>query len=197
MNNYHRYLKIPFELNAKIPNFQGKKAVDLTVNDMNPELVNWFYDTFKLKIKRFQCFHIVPLHAVNQQIGIHADTNVEDSCKINWSFNAPNSVMRWFEMKPGIQRPSEIPSGVLVTNMVVPEYNDVELKYTAKIGTGGSLVNVYHAHDIINYENASRYTFTAVFLDPAHDYKKNLLWPRALELFKDYIIDSEASERIV
>lgn len=197
MNNYHRYLKIPFELNATIPDFQGKKAVDLTVNDMNPELVSWFYNTFKLKIKRFQCFRVAPRHAIDQQIGIHADTNIPDSCKINWSFNAPKSVMRWFEMKPGIPRPEEVPSGVLVTNMVLPEYKDVELKHTAKIGSTGSLVNIYHAHDIINYEDRLRYTFTAVFLDPAFDYKKNLLWPRALELFKDYIIDSEASEHIV
>ena len=105
--------------------------------------------------------------------------------------------MRWFEMKPGVPRPEEVPSGVLVTNMVLPEYRYVELKHTAKIGTTGSLVNVYHALDIINYEDTPRYTFTAVFLDPAFDYKKNLLWPRAMELFKDYIIDSKVSEHIV
>lgn len=186
MNNYHRYLNIPIQLEAKIPDFQGKRAVDLTVSDMNQNLVNWFYDNFKLKIKRFQCFCVPPLQGVETPLGIHADTNVVDSCKINWSYNAPNSIMRWFDMKPGLERPSEVSSGVLVTNMVLPKYSDVDLKHTATINSTASLVNVYAPHDIINYENTPRYTFTTVFLDPKFDYKKNLLWPRAIELFSDY-----------
>lgn len=190
-NRSHRALKLPVALNPPAIKFVDSRAVDIPLDQLNPALVDWLYDTHRLKVRRYQCFWVPPLHGVAEPRGLHADTNVPASCKLNWSYGAPNSVMRWFWMKPGIDRPQERTEshelyGGISTKFVEPSYEDVYELYRARISRP-SLVNVYQPHDVINYDDSNRYTYTIVLQDPERP-AKNLLWDQALELFKPYVI---------
>lgn len=193
-NDSHRKLNLPINLKPPAISITDSRAVDLNIDLINSSLRDWLFNECRLKIKRFQLFYVPPQQGITTPRGIHADTNVSGACKLNWSYGAPGSVMRWFKFKDGIPRPKEIPASAsklyagFSTNMVLPSYDDVEEIYRTEIGTP-SLINVYQPHDIINYSSYGRYTYTMVLLDPETDYKTNLTWDRALQVFQKYIID--------
>lgn len=192
-NTSHRKLKIPVKLNPPAIDMTGKRAMDLSLNLVNSELTDWLMDEFKIKLKRFQLFYVPPKSGVNKPIGVHADTNVLGACKLNWSYGAPGSIMRWFKFKEGIARPDEVPASAaplykgFSTAMVLPKYEELEEIYRSEI-CNPSLVNVYQPHDIINFSEYGRYTFTVVMLDPETDYEENLTWEKSLKVFEKYII---------
>lgn len=182
MNKYHRYLKLPFEVNPpKMFEEHGPIIQHHYINDYQCSDMDDFFKTFGLTCHLKECFYTPP----NSKIPIHTDhASYTDHTKINITWGPEEGVIQWW--KSDIVREYQFVGGEYTKekhhNLWANE-EDCELLYEANTNRP-SLVNVGVLHGTNNPTNFGRWTVCFVPATPEREY---LNWYRALEIFKDYI----------
>ena len=182
MNRYHHYLKIPVKFtpvfDAGAPFISG---YDKTLIDQ--DLVEWI-DGLGLTIGGAEVFHLEPNDPKYPNcLPIHSDSSAFDNhVKINFVYCDTASTMNWYEYKdPTLLETLTTPIG---TGYITTIKANCKLVYSAEVGQP-SLVNTGTLHDI-SPVTSTRYCFSF----PIWKNGKRLTWDRAMDIFKDYIIDN-------
>ena len=98
MNNYYKYLRLPFE--NKLPSVAMQQYhIKLERQLIDPNFIAWL-DSLDLAIGFSEIFQKGP--GEQQPESLHIDGEVfDDHVKINFIVNPGSSVMRWWKIKPG------------------------------------------------------------------------------------------------
>jgi hypothetical protein len=179
MNRYHHYLKIPVEF---IPVFDTSAPFISGYDKSYQELVDWI-DGLGLTIGGAEVFHLEPNDlSYPNCLPIHTDSSAFDNhVKINFVYSDIASTMNWYEYKdPTLLETLTTPIG---TGYITTTKANCELVYSAEVGQP-SLVNTGMLHDI-SPVTSTRYCFSF----PIWKNGQRLTWDRAMDIFKDYIID--------
>lgn len=182
VNNYHRYLNLPFEI--KPPEFfknQEKMIKHCYINEISfPELES-FFNSLGLECYLKECFYTAPY----SKIPIHTDrSSYTNHAKINITWGPEEGVIQWWH--------SDIVKHRVINqkNDITNEYHDnlwaeekdCTLLYEANTNRP-SLVNVGILHGTNNPTDRGRWTLCFV----PTKIKQVIHWDDALQIFKDYI----------
>lgn len=184
MNNYHRYLDLPFVINP--PEFFkecGPIIQHHYINDYVCEDINLLFDSLNLVCNLTECFYTAP----NSKIPIHTDhASYTNHAKINVTWGPEEGVIQWWESDK--VRREQIYGGEYTKerhhNLWADE-KDCKFLYEANTNIP-SLVNVGVLHGTNNPTNHGRWTLCFV---PVTKFGQYLNWFEALEIFKDYITE--------
>ena len=179
---YHQYLHIPFQPRFRnyeeyIPNRNENHHVRIPKTELDPVLVKWL-GGMGIYVIMAEYFYTAP----NRSLKAHCDTvELSNVVKLNWMYGGNDSLMDWYELKPGCILPQY--ETIIQTKFSMPDSNDVLLKESYKIGKP-SLINVGKIHGIRN-GNHPRYVYSVVIGELAT--QKRLEWNRAKEIFAKYL----------
>jgi hypothetical protein len=181
MNTYHHYLKIPVTFTPVFPDGrQVIAAYDKTL--ISSELLNWL-GSLNIGIGGAEVFHLRPYDADHlDHLPIHTDSsNFDNHVKMNFVYSDTRSTMNWFEYKNAdLLENFTTPIG---TGYITTPRDNCELVYSAEVGQP-SLVNTGMLHDISPVAGP-RWCFSF----PLWQHEQRLTWDRAVDIFKDYIVD--------
>lgn len=186
MNNYHRYINLPFEISKPDDsvltydkNLKTFQNISLMKTYKCVEMENWLAE-FGLEILWQEIFYTPPYH----DGPIHTDYNdYTNHTKINITWANDNSVVRWYKsdkaklFPPVKKEVLDYRDHVLLANL-----KDCELVYEANTNRP-SLLNVGQLHNTINPSSEGRITLCFVI----GQKQKLLNFYDAIEIFKDYI----------
>lgn len=172
---------------------QGHHSVlmdrDHKINFLHPDLLKIFRE-LDLKIWLITIFYKIPdesnaeggynIH-VDGDPSIDADKQLRDVAKINWVFNAGDSVMNWYKPKEGVNK--DISTSVVKTYYVKYTIDEVELEYTKALHNT-HIVQIGVPHDVLNV-NVPRHCVSVAL---AHNNGNRLTMDEAVDIFKKYII---------
>jgi len=180
---------------------RGRFNVSIDQNKIYPPFKEWV-ESFGLSISSvLEAFYTSPNGG---SIIIHNDggdtPGVDDCCKINFTWGSPDSTTRWYKIKDESKLIKKYSGGddpryrVFSDKGIVPdidisyslsaEIEDVDLVYEAVIDKP-SLINNSQLHSTYNPSSEHRWTLCFVLLENG----ESLRFHRALEIFKDYIIE--------
>ncbi len=182
MNNYHRYLNLPFEIEP--PEFfsqNGSTIKHQYINDYQCPQVNSFLESLNLYCRLVECFYTPP----NSKIPIHTDhPSYTNHAKINVTWGPKEGVIQWWKSDKVTQHQF---SGGEYTNErhsnLWAEEKDCTFLYEANTNRP-SLVNVGILHGTNNPSNQGRWTLCFVPVTKNGNY---IEWSDSLQIFKDYI----------
>jgi hypothetical protein len=182
INNYHRYLNLPFEVaRPKIFNEQSDIVKHLVVNELNyPDMDNFLF-SLGLNCGCIECFYTPPYG----KVPIHTDhADYTNHVKINVSWGPEEGVIQWW--KSSIVEEKVINGDTENTsayhhNLWAKE-EDCQLLYEVNTNRP-SLVNVGVLHGTNNPTPYGRWTLCFV---PKMGYSF-ITWDQSMEIFKDYI----------
>jgi hypothetical protein len=184
MNNYHRYLNLPFEIaKPDICNTIPDTPVHKDINTYVDEQMLDFLKGLGLRINHTEVFYTAP----NTSLPIHCDhTLIDNRVKINVTWGPEEGVIRWWKAKKFDILTSEAEYfSERPHNNVIAQMEDCDMVYQANTNRP-SLVNVGQLHDTYSPSTAGRWTLCFV---PAleHVSGDSMQWDQAMEYFGDYI----------
>ena len=152
-NNYHEYLKLPFELvlpDYPIPDLGRKFHCRMEFEDINSDLLDWFSD---LDIEGYPDmpgeFFYTPPHGTLRP---HTDlTEITDAAKLNWMWGGEGSMMDWYELKPGAILYTDKGRTAVKSTPGRARAGEFVHTFSTTIGTP-SLVNVGRLHGVRNLD---------------------------------------------
>lgn len=192
MNNYHRYLNLPFEVSPPFL-FQncGTQIEHHYINDFPSPQMDEFFRSLGLRCHLKECFYTAP----HSKIPIHTDAaEYTNHIKINITWGPKEGVMQWW--KSDIVTEQQFTGGEYTKekhhNLWAKE-EDCTFLYEANTNRP-SLVNVGVLHGTYNPSNQGRWTLCFLPEKISTSTKKNIYdsyikWDEALEIFKNYIED--------
>ena len=181
MNTYHHYLKIPVEF-TPVFNQQAAFISSYDKTLINQELVEWIA-SLGLTIGGAEVFHLEPNDPTYPNcLPIHSDSSEFDHhVKMNFVYSDSASTMNWYTYKSAsLLETQYTPIG---TGYVVTSRDNCELVYSAEVGQP-SLVNAGMLHDV-SPVTSTRWCFSF----PLWQNGQRLTWDRAVDVFKDFIVD--------
>lgn len=181
IQNYHRYLNLPFDVEKPNKFEDGKKNKQLFFDNtiISNYVIEWL-DSLGLKSIHTEAFYTAP----NDKIFIHCDTpEIDNHVKINFTWGSELSTTRWWRLKEGSEyQKSNVEDG---GGILLAQEKDCDLLYEQVINKP-SLINAGVLHSTYNPTNEGRWTLSLVI---AEKEKQELLhWNDALVFLKDYII---------
>jgi len=185
-NIYHRYLNIPFEPNIDLFNrveYDTTKYahVKIDVSEINPDLLSWF-DQFNIAINWYEAFYTPP---GGGKLPIHTDgSQGEDYIKVNWTYGAPGSTLRWWE--PKSKDYIKTVETVFSTKYYTVDEENCNKLHEVEINKP-SLVNAGVFHSTYNPTSEGRWTFTMPILEVSNNNR--ISWQDAIQRFKEIIIE--------
>lgn len=201
-NIYHRHLKLPFEY-PKPEEFNHAAETFAVYWDRHK-----IYQPFKTWIEShsvtisnvLEAFYTEPM----REIPPHSDTadlpGAGDTCKLNFTWGPKNSTTRWWKIKDesklikryfGDDRHNTVfdSEGIVpdinIVYSLVAEHQDIDLAYEAVIDHP-CLFNNSQLHSTWN-PSPTEHRWTLCF--NLLEQEKALLFDRALEIFKKYIVE--------
>jgi len=186
MNRYELKLKLPVEF---VPHDFGKldsfAEVKMDLNFINKEFKN-FLDSLNLEIHYARYFYSLP----HQRYVYHIDCKAEEydiiqnNVKLNFVQGGKGSEMIWYDLKPG-------KGPVFKKNFLgqpICRYNEEDLieVHRATIGQP-SLIDSFIVHTLQNADE-DRHCWCVTLNSKIT--KERISWTEAIEIFKDYIIES-------
>lgn len=185
-NKYHAYLQDVPNVGSPsvvVPDTNTIHQGKLYKDQINPELIEWVYDR-GLALREDgshvgEYFYIPP----NALVPMHSDKHeINDYTKLNWIGGGQDSVMRWYELKPGKQITARMhtPNG---SAYAIADYGDVDLMCEYRIGSP-SLVNIGRLHDFLNGPEPC-FVYCAYIYHP--DTGQRLSWDDAVLFLNDRI----------
>jgi len=193
MNNFHRYLNLPFEISK--PDIFSNVTRDCVKHEMLPldfpeaQPLFKFLDQFNLMCDHLEYFYTPPKGG---KVLIHTDNGRFDNMtKINISWGSEDAVTRWWDCPN--YRPLEF-EGDSDTygetdsyhNVYTADEDDSTFLYEANTNRP-SLLNVGLFHSTYNPSDIGRYTLCFILFHK--DTEKNVQWDEALEIFSNYLSD--------
>lgn len=173
-----RYIKLPFEMNFKDPEFNGKYHITYPRENI-VELEQWV-DQFGLRIGFSEVFKKYP--GYNYPNALHLDGyEFNNHVKLNFIINPGKSTMAWWRIKPGRQYKDL--TTVVGTGYYWAQKEDCDLVVEENL-IKPALVNAGMLHSIENIDT-ERICFS--FMLKYKNNNQKLLWDQAMEIFKDYI----------
>ena len=183
MNKYHRYLKLPFDLQKpEICNQYIDSPVyheDIAHHD--PNLETWLSQFEDICIGHTEVFWTNS----GKELPIHTDEDsFDDHVKINVSWGSEKGLTRWW--KSDIVEYMEEEGGGHVHRNLIAEKENATLVYEACTNTP-SLVNVGQLHSSYNPSDSGRWTLC--FVLAKEDKTDFIYWDDAIKMFEDYIYE--------
>jgi len=115
----------------------------------------------------------------------HSDhTEITDIAKLNWMWGGEGSLMDWYQLKPGAALYKNKYLTPVQSAPARAHQKDIIHVFSATIGTP-SLVNVGRLHGVRNLDQPR---YVSCVIPVWKNNHKRLMWPEAIELFKNYII---------
>ena len=158
-------------------------------NFLHPDLLKIF-DDLNLKIWLITIFYKIP-DSSNAEGGynIHVDGDpylstdkqLRDVMKINWVFNPGNSIMNWYQPKPGIDK--SVSTSVVKTYYVKYTLDEVDLVHS-QVLSNTHIVQIGIPHDVLNVDVPRHCVSIAL----AYQDGRRLTMDEGIDLFKKYII---------
>ena len=188
MNNLHRYLDLPFEINKpEICNTTPTERFHSDLKDADNIEMTLFHDRLGLSINHYEVFFT----PAGMSLPIHADTKrLNNRVKINITWGPEEGVIRWWKAKR---------NSLFVTSdggkdgkthrehkNVRADIKDCDFVYQVNTNRP-SLVNVGQLHDTYSPTHAGRWTLSFV-PQVKGSSDRCLYWDDAIEYYKDYII---------
>ena len=203
-NVYHRYLKLPFtypkpdRFNYPVDNFN----VLMDKEEIYGPFKEWI-QSYGLTISNvLEAFYTKPNGG---RVPLHADTGyqrpgVNDICKLNFTWGPLDSTTRWYKVKDDSKLINHkfgkdasnkkfydigIEPDIDISHIWIAEWEDVDLVYEAVIDRP-SLLNISQLHSTWNPSPTEhRWTLCFTLLENG----QALTFARALQIFKDYIVE--------
>ena len=186
MNDYHRYINLPFEITKPADeiltydkNIKTFQNISLMETYKCNKMEKWLAE-FGLEILWQEVFYTPPHHAGP----IHTDyTEYTNHTKINITWGTNESVIRWYK-SDNVKLFPPVKGEVLnySHHILLANLKDCEMVYEANTNKP-SLVNVGQLHNAVNPSNEGRVTLCFVL----GRNKKLLKFSEAIKIFKDYI----------
>jgi hypothetical protein len=204
MNNYHRYINLPFIYpKPKLFNTQPNKwqIVAVPPEEIYQPLLDWFKpfgDKHNIKISKvLEAFYTAP----SNKFHIHNDSfYLSNMTKLNFTWGPTNSLTRWWKIKDeknlktlhypvqgSPEKPDIIPNRPHdYDNATLAEEEDCQIVYE-KVIDKPSLLNVGHLHSVYN-PNKDQGRWTLCFILLKNDGSL-LEFLDAVEIFKDIVYE--------
>lgn len=182
MNNYHRYLNLPFKINPPdFFNHCGSTIYHQYIDDYKCVDMDNFLSDLDLICYLTECFYTPP----NSKIPIHTDhASYTNHAKINVTWGPEEGVIQWW--KSDNVKAHRFTGGEYTKeshhNLWADE-SDCTFLYEANTNKP-SLVNVGILHGTNNPTNKGRWTLCFVPVTKKGHY---IEWSEALKIFKDYL----------
>lgn len=179
--DYHRFLKLPFELEKPKKFKDGTKNQQLFFDNsiVEKKVLEWL-DNLNLKSIHTEAFYTAP----GDKIFIHCDTpEIDNHVKINFTWGPNTSTTRWWKLKEGCSYSKsnvEDGGGILLANE-----KDCELVYEEVIDRP-SLINAGVLHSTFNPSTEGRWTLSLVIAEK--DSQQLLHWNDAIIILQNYLV---------
>lgn len=190
MNNFHRYLNLPFEIKKpELFNTTPDHVVHEQIKiDDDQNMVN-FLKQFGIDLMLVESFYTPPNGG---KVPIHTDFwwYETDYVKINQTWGPDDGEIIWWncsKTKEVLMEPKEYENLTYTDEIRVLTADEKDCKQIFSANTNKvSLVNTGVLHSTINPSNQPRWTICFV---PAFDVENNVYvrWHEALEIFKEYL----------
>jgi hypothetical protein len=192
MNNFHRYINLPFEVQKPeiFNNHHDVVKHEMLPLDFSEAIpVIEFIDQFGLMCSHLEYFYTPP---GGGKVLIHTDNGRFDNMtKINVTWGPKEGVTRWWNCPT--YRPLEFESDNTeygetdsYHSVYTADEKDSTLLYEANTNRP-SLINVGLFHSTHNPGSYGRYTLCFILFHK--DSEKNLQWDDAIKLFSNYLSD--------
>jgi hypothetical protein len=195
-NNYHRYLKLPFEyLKPRCFNksYDHPNMIYVLPESIDNSVIKWI-ESFDLKVSNLIEGFYTPTNG--GKIPLHNDTStISNAVKINFTWGPDNSVTRWWHVKqPEYLKPVKPDNSHISTAGVVPDIvvtdaysareEDCDLVHEQVINKP-SLMNIGQLHSTYNPDmTEDRWTLCFNLL---HPNGRHVEFEEALEIFESFI----------
>ena len=195
-NNYHRYLKLPFEyLKPKCFNksYNHPNMIYVLSESIDNSIIKWI-ESFDLKVSNVIEGFYTP--ANGGKLPMHNDTpTISNATKINFTWGPDNSVTRWWKVKdeshliPIHPDNSQIEAAGIVPDIVIhsafhAKEENCELVHEQVINKP-SLMNIGQLHSTYNPDmTEDRWTLCFTLLHPNGDHVE---FEEALKIFGSFI----------
>lgn len=178
MNNYYKYLKLPFE--NKLPSVaMHQHHIKLERQLIDTNFIAWL-NSLDVVIGFSEVFQKLP--GEQQPESLHVDgEEFDDHVKINFIVNPGSSVMRWWKIKPGKEYQKKVT--IVGTSYLWAYKNDCDLVAESSL-LQPALVNAGQLHNVEQVDT-TRLCYSFMLINKKT--QKRLLWNDAMEIFKDYV----------
>ena len=188
MNNYCKYLDIPFPLfKDGIDPLQFPKINHVKLDKseiLSNEIQDWFI-SLNLDILLVEVFYTRP----HETGTIHFDSVGGNYTKLNWQFGGKDSIMHWYSINnPNSHTVALTPIG---SNSAIFKPDDVTKVHSQAI-QNPSLVQVAVPHNIENHDE-DRWVVSIVFKYPNTKFLRPT-WTASLKIFNDYLVRPDGIE---
>lgn len=183
MNRYHRYLKLPFDLQKPeiCDQYIDSTVYHEDITHRDPNLETWLSQFEDICIGHTEVFWTNS----GEELPIHTDEDsFDDHVKINVSWGSEKGLTRWW--KSDIVEYMEEEGGGHVHRNLIAEKENSTLVYEACTNTP-SLVNVGQLHSSYNPSDSGRWTLCFVLAN--EDKTDFIYWDDALKMFEDYVYE--------
>jgi hypothetical protein len=178
MNNYYKYLNLPFE-NKLSPVDMQQAHIKLDRQLIDPAFIAWL-DSLDIAIGFSEVFQKEP--GEQPPHSLHLDGEVfDDHVKINIVVNPGTSVMRWWRLKPGKEHQMKIT--IVGTSYLWAYQDDCDMVAESELSQP-ALVNGGQLHNVEQI-NTIRLCYSFMLINKKT--QNRLLWNEAVEIFKDYL----------
>ena len=207
MNNFHRFINLPFTIDKpkifdtlKMPHWstESYRLFELEKQHVDTRILEWL-DNWNISASQsIEGFYTAPN---NGSIGIHSDTDtLTDMAKLIFVWGPENSYTRWYEpkidaiaskkMRPdqeGPQAEKNLNSDTYISELeqqdrvLCYEEKNCDLLYEKKIANQTSIINAGRLHSVFNYGSEGRWGLSFILMKN----KKIIQFREALEIFKD------------
>jgi len=179
MQNYHRFLNLPFNVSKPTQfeqDFDDNQHIILEESVLDVDFKNWLR-LLGCEIIYLEAFYTAPYESIN----VHSDDNkLSNRCKINVTWGDYTSKTRWWKIKDEkLLQTRATPYG---TEHLLADEKDCDLIYEATISKP-SLVNVGMLHSTYNPSSEGRWTLCVI---PGKN-NNYIDWQNGLEIFSNYI----------
>ena len=199
LNNYHRYLNLPFEIRKpQICNVKPKDLKHYDIPNHKDNNISEFVKQWGLQIVNTELFYTPG----GKKLPIHIDDWVEDNhVKINVSWGPKEGTTRWWnapnftikEEHNSNYKSSKSYGGVKAEDFslkqhrsIILEEKDCKLIYEANTDKP-SLVNVGTFHSSYNPTDEGRWTLCFILGYNKGDWDNLVSWDKAIKIFKEFI----------
>jgi hypothetical protein len=195
---YHRYLNLPAEFINRdeiVSKYSNTEGFDITKNKQwridggNPDIFN--ENTYKW-LKQFDCeigvceiFYTAPKSGIRWHIDMSGFTPITNYVKINfvWGPESDNHYMQWGESIMPLEE-HEVGYNMVGSPHMIFKNEEIN-KMESLVIDKPVLVRVGVPHRVVNDSDKGRWCLCLI---PKQIKGGRLLWPQALDLFKDYMI---------
>lgn len=200
MNHFHRYLKLPFELEKpNLFNTDPDHVVHQNLDGHYDNNMENFLKQFGLELLLIECFYTPPNGG---KVGIHTDFwwYETDFIKINQTWGPEDGEIVWWKCDKTYKVELDKDTHYIGDNKLTFDdtskflaAEEVDCKQIFSANTNRpSIVNTGILHSTINPSNQGRWTvcFIPVYKKSDESYVK---WNDALEIFKDYLGENDGN----